>query len=420
MSSLAMALAKTNPLFLVLLVWIQAVSAQVEPPTNVTLHCHNLDNVLQWSYDQLSPGLKFKVDISSILSEARVVWVDSPTVQADVSFLSDPVDEYFVTVTAVVGQNESDVAPPDGLTFSYFEDTLTSQKCSLDFPSVNVTQQDDTILFRFTHPWLLYHQKFPDLPNTKGKKEERKKGPFAQISDRLPVFLYEVEIVNQSLSHHSFTCEESVCKEKLPVEAAQGKHCLTVKGKLKKVAVLQAQEYCSRPVTPPHQSYISIIIVSIVLAVIAFAVTIYMVYRKITDPSSSLPEFLDITNKLKQLTLGPDHEHVSVPELGPSSPTPLLPNTEENKLLTNDPSSTEPELRLRIGGVWTEVEGVCDVVQGEKDEDPGYVQGSNLDEEIQNFSKGHSGYESRPVFVEIAPDEQAEGYRGGEGGTGVL
>lgn len=109
-----------------------------------------------------------------------------------------------------------------------------------------------------------------------------------------------------------------------------------------------------------------------------------------------------------------------MPELGPSSPTPLLPNTEENKLLTNDPSSTEPELRLRIGGVWTEVEGVCDVVQGEKDEDPGYVQGSNLDEEIQNFSKGHSGYESRPVFVEIAPDEQAEGYRGGEGGTGVL
>lgn len=38
----------------------------VEPPTNVTLHCHNLDNIVEWTYSHLVPGIKFRVDIRTL------------------------------------------------------------------------------------------------------------------------------------------------------------------------------------------------------------------------------------------------------------------------------------------------------------------------------------------------------------------
>lgn len=106
-------------------------------------------------------------------------------------------------------------------------------------------------------------------------------------------------------------------------------------------------------------------------------------------------------------------EQVSVPEVDPTSPTPLLPTTEEKEgkeFTSSITSSTEPDLRLPIG-VWTE--GKVDVVEVKNDEGPGYMQGSNLDvDETQLGSGVPSGYEKRPVFVELAPDEPAEGYRG--------
>ena len=37
----------------------------VSRPTNVTLYCHNTKNILQWSYEQPTPGLKFIVEIGS-------------------------------------------------------------------------------------------------------------------------------------------------------------------------------------------------------------------------------------------------------------------------------------------------------------------------------------------------------------------
>lgn len=64
-------------------------------------------------------------------SNPTVLWVDSPRLQADVSFLSDPNNDYFLQVTAVVGQNESQSVPEDGVTFSYFKDSMVNQKCKL-------------------------------------------------------------------------------------------------------------------------------------------------------------------------------------------------------------------------------------------------------------------------------------------------
>lgn len=106
-------------------------------------------------------------------------------------------------------------------------------------------------------------------------------------------------------------------------------------------------------------------------------------------------------------------EQVLVPEVGPTSPTPLLPTTEEKEgkdFTSSITSSTDPDLLLPIG-VWTEDK--VDVVEVKNDEGPGYMHGSNLDvDETQLGSGAPSGYEKRPVFVDLAPDELAEGYRG--------
>lgn len=55
--------------------------------------------------------------------------VEKPPLQADVSFLSDPDESFLLHVRAVTQFNESDVSPPDGITFSYFHGSLVNQKC---------------------------------------------------------------------------------------------------------------------------------------------------------------------------------------------------------------------------------------------------------------------------------------------------
>lgn len=56
----------------------------------------------------------------------------------------------------------------------------------------------------------------------------------------------------QKERHHQLDCEESVCEEKLPVDAAQEKHCVKVKGEVLKMAVRGTEEYCamSSPMKP--------------------------------------------------------------------------------------------------------------------------------------------------------------------------
>lgn len=131
----------------------------MDPPTNVTLHCHNLHDHLQWSYEPLMPGLRFRVEIRSVhrcfllpltqypnscssllllwnwcisfvlftSSTPKEMWVDPPALHANISFLTDPMDDNMLTVTAVIGQNKS--KPAGGTTFSYSKVSLVKQKC---------------------------------------------------------------------------------------------------------------------------------------------------------------------------------------------------------------------------------------------------------------------------------------------------
>jgi len=106
-----------------------------------------------------------------------------------------------------------------------------------------------------------------------------------------------------------------------------------------------------------------------------------------------------------------------VPEVEPSSPTPL-PSAEERESTPFVHRATEPELRLPIGVSGVD-EGPCDDEEEEEGamneeneepeepEEPEYMSGNHLEEE-----ESASGYEKRPMLVALAPDELTVGYRG--------
>ncbi|KAM6922532.1 growth/differentiation factor 10b [Lycodopsis pacificus] len=383
------------------LVWSHAALAYMAPPTNVTLDCHNMHNVLRWSYKPLSPGLRFKVSILSIEGDPQEIWVNQTApLQLDVSSLSDPKSEYMLDVTAVIGQNESDFAPPDGITFSYFKDSQASKTCNVDFPSVNVTSQDDgSVLFRFTHPSLVYLQKLPSSPNTKTRRKK----------SHLSLFRYDVVIINQT--EHRFYCDTSVCEELISVDAAQKKHCLTMNGELEMILVQATQEYCVLPPEEAPSYHVPLIVTgSVLAALLVFGFVFYMVYRKQTTPTTSLPPFVTLPTKLIQVISEAVHETFFVPEVGPAVPTPLL-SAEEEELTTCAPPCTEPELRLPLR-VLSEDGGVCDDVGVGTDEEPGYRKGNDLEEDEELDPSESYGYEKRPVLDTLAPDEATEGYRG--------
>lgn len=54
---------------------------------------------------------------------------------------------------------------------------------------------------------------------------------------------------------HSFTCEERVCENTLPVDAAQPEHCVNITGQTSQGTLVKAKQlYCAKPFHEPSQS----------------------------------------------------------------------------------------------------------------------------------------------------------------------
>ncbi|XP_071396604.1 growth/differentiation factor 10b [Centroberyx affinis] len=407
------------------------VAAHVFPPANVTLHCHNFRNVLRWNYSQLDLMPSFRIDIRSTMRRYEPLWENSPNLRSDISFLSDPNDDYYLTVTAVIGGNESDAAPAEGIKFGYYENSPSNQKCSVDLPPVNVTVKPDGIVeFSFLHP-SLYHQKLPPKQKSRQKKHQR-----AQIKE-LPEFTYYVTATHQQEHQsHPFSCVDSVCEQELPVDAGQEKYCLRIHGQWEKVAVRPTQEYCALGQAPDlktkhaalvvdgsrssNRDYTALYIGLPLLLGAALCFVAFMVYRKQTQGSASLPASMTFTGRLKQKIM---RDSSLIPDsltVHPSSPT-------DTHLLSSGESpaaETPEEGRLRIG-VSIQDESVSGhmeegVGQGEG---PGYTQGGGLDGDVEEREReiltedcgSSSGYEQRSrlvMAVEMAPGDKAEGYRG--------
>ncbi|XP_047207815.1 interferon gamma receptor 1-like [Girardinichthys multiradiatus] len=383
-------------ILLCLLLFPFVSSAQVAPPTNLSLTCRSQKNILYWDYDQIVPGLRFLVKIfsdSNLKGCRNEIWVDGPPLQANVSFLSDPDATYFLTVKAVLGKNES--VSSDGLTFSYFHSSLGGQKCLLDLPPVNVTPQPHhQIQFQFKHPWLVYKE------GLSGCKEHKKR-----VSEsKLPNFEYNVKMAGQE-QDHTFVCEDAVCEERLRVDAAQDQHCLKIQGSLKKMFVESTMEYCALKTEPPHSHITLYTWISIVILMGA-ALVAFMVYRRRTSPSSDMPRPLrfGFGDKKKHPPLMPPDDVVS-----PVESISVSSKEEDDQSFTPSiPGSKEYEVRMKLNPEDPEKGNAAD-------DDTVYMAGGNLasdNEEQESDQESRSPYERRSVVLELAPEDHAEGYRG--------
>uniref|UniRef100_A0A672JJB0 Uncharacterized protein n=1 Tax=Salarias fasciatus TaxID=181472 RepID=A0A672JJB0_SALFA len=330
---------------------VRAFVSTVEPPANVTLHCQSMNNVLKWDYDQITPGLSFR----------NVSWVEAPAREADLSFLSDPSEAYFLTVTAVDGDQESDPSPSeDGITFSYFKDADVNHICFVELPSVNVTAQPhDSVLLRFQHPWLMLHR---EVLGDRPAKTRKKKSHDALLSDDLPVFDYRVAIVNQ---------EEEVCEESLPVDPQQKEHCLTISGDLEQMVVKGDQVYCALPFEIPP-------------------------IRLNHSPSS--PRTLEV-----------EPSTLTGVEVVASTPlTEVEPDVPDFIAFTPPATDSSDYTHRRRLGLPSEDEGVSNDIEEERPggEESAYMHGGLDEDDVP------SSYEPRGVQVQLEPGDTAEGYRG--------
>ncbi|XP_061693176.1 interferon gamma receptor 1-like [Syngnathoides biaculeatus] len=374
-------------------------SAYVVPPSNVTLQCGNLVNKVSWNYDRPPAGLRFRVDLGQVSGgNIDPVWVELPDLQADLSFLSDQRNDYVLTVTAVLWEEESEAVPAEGISFSYFIDSPATQKCSLDFPPVTVSEQKDNIVsVSFQHPWLMYHHGLPPRLDSTSRKRRRHE----QLDKPLPVFKYDVTLGKNQFTH--LQCTEEVCEHKLPADAVLREHCAVVRGELERIAVRGTQEYCAHPVQG-NRYWVILVVLLIALILIAVCTTLFMVWWKKTKPSSDLPPSLRFDGSVEELKGAPlTVSNSSAPLLFEEQP----PSTGEAEQPPSTGEAEQPHLSCEA-----EPSGEDEVGDAEEENPQAYVGSEDIEEDDGKETLDNDPYERRNVVVRLSLDEDVEGYRG--------
>ncbi|XP_061140881.1 uncharacterized protein LOC133158062 isoform X1 [Syngnathus typhle] len=374
-------------------------SAHVAPPSDVILHCSSLVNKVAWSYDNPPTGLRFRVDIGRFYKSPGNIgplWVDPPDLQADVSFLSDQTEDYFLAVTAVLEKEESEAAPADGISFSYNLDSPAAQKCSLDLPPVTVLDQhDNTVLISFQHPWLTYEHALVTSLQAGDKRKRR----HVQPDNPLPVFKYDVTIDKKPFA--DLRCTENVCEHNLPVDASEQKHCATIKGELERIGVLGTQDYCAQPMQE-NKNIITTVVASLLVLVAVLTVLLMICWKK-TKASSNLPSSLRFNGFVDETPVASlSVSNSSVPLI--VEERPVLPGETEQsgepQVHEESEQSDEPELS-----------GEDAAGDMEDEEHQAYMGGERIEEDEDMETSNDNGYEKHQVIVRVSSDEDIEGYR---------
>ncbi|XP_005804242.1 interferon gamma receptor 1-like [Xiphophorus maculatus] len=374
-------------------------AALVAPPTNVTLTCRNLRNILHWDYENDVPGLRFHVLISSDSEMPGCppeMELNESSRQADLSFLSNEDNVYFIRLKAVLGEDESTFAPKNGIEFTYFSSALDGEKCLLDIPPVGITTlQHHHMQVHFKHPWLVYKD---GLSGCKKRKKSH------QENNKLPNFKYTVKVVGQDKSH-TIDCEEAVCETRLQVDMKQDKHCLKINGELKMMTVVSTKEFCTQKAPPPlnHTGLIVGITIA-VIATVAFVAT--MVFWKKTRPTPhKFKPF--IIPKPKTLAFKPLSDETSPVRVDPSPKSPEEPPGET----ISRKSEEDYDLRIKLS---PNNQALSEEPEEESTSEDPYMSGQKLDsdpEEPNLEETTCSPYEPHAVVLTLAPEDHAEGYR---------
>lgn len=143
-------------LFWLFIVLIYGGVCSVPPPTNISVVCHNLVNVLYWNYSAPTEEIEFNVTVKLYTGSNETM--NTSQMYLDMSkYTSDVGESYFVTVKALDGQEESKTV---SIKFSYSKSWSdeSTPKCSLDFPPIETSVHKDKINVSFPNPYYTYNQ----------------------------------------------------------------------------------------------------------------------------------------------------------------------------------------------------------------------------------------------------------------------
>ncbi|CAJ1052838.1 interferon gamma receptor 1 [Xyrichtys novacula] len=182
------------------------------PPTDVTVSCDNLNVTARWKYREQHPNTRFRVHILSDNGtfETTDQHFDlSPFVwKSEESYMQ----VYYITVTAILGRNQSEPAESNTLTFNDLR--LSHLKCMLAFPPVEVKKDgSDGAMVTFRNPFHYYK----DLQRATKSKSA--------------YFKFTVTTANDKSFESNCLVDQENCTEKISFTEGEDQ-CVTLRGKL--------------------------------------------------------------------------------------------------------------------------------------------------------------------------------------------
>ncbi|KAL7404384.1 hypothetical protein ABVT39_013920 [Epinephelus coioides] len=316
--------------FMVLLFLISRVSAgDVLLPTNVTLSCTNLNVTVSWKYQERKPQTSFRVHITGSAGDYETETTDH---QYDLSHFVWQSEEHYlafhyVTVTAIEGGNQSQSVQSETFTFNKLK--YADKTCALDFPPVDLNENDSGATVSFVNPLYFY-------------RELKEVGKWNAVT-----FIYSVFSDGALMSGPTeCTAAQEHCKHDVSFPEGVEKCVnlsgwLSARGNLAEVEFRESSRICLSESAELHAVVLTVIL--FVLAIV-ISVIIIIIYRAnawtMKIPSLPRPLISELQNlRERDMYAHMSHEHFSQVIVSQPCKNPSVSSEEENHLMENLDSS---------------------------------------------------------------------------------
>ncbi|KAL6487571.1 hypothetical protein MHYP_G00041970 [Metynnis hypsauchen] len=373
-------------LFLPFLACLSHVLCFASHPTNVSVSCHNFENVVYWNYSDLSQKPEFAVTIGVYKGEQPPVLKTTES-YLDISNYTDEADNvYDVYVEAWLNGSES-ARSREVVKFTYSQDFPKSSlfsKCVVDFPDVDVSASHHTIELSFVHPYDFYDSE--------------------SLNDNLSyrVTCNETECGNAECSIDEYV-DKSLCTDEMHIPEDLYGRCFSIhlEAYINSIPIKTSKEVCSLSTPSKHDVTLitSLVCIGVGILLIFLAAGAVM-YKKVTQPESQSAIINKVLRMVKTDPSVMDPERPTVSEIRSISHTPLLVTSDDVISISTSPSPPAEITHFPVQPI-TDVELL-------EDQEPG---GGEEDDDFNGFSDSFSGYDCQKFPLEMSPGDTVEAYR---------
>ncbi|NP_001347801.1 interferon gamma receptor 1 isoform 2 precursor [Labrus bergylta] len=264
--------------FRALLLLVSGVSAEIVlPPTNLTVSCNNVNVTASWQASRQQPNTRFRVHFRG---EENQETTDHRFDLSQFVWRSEEryMEVHSVSVTAILGGNQSETVESETFTFNEFK--TSHIKCKLVFPPVDLKVNDSIGTVTFRNPLHFYRE----LQQVVRKFE-------FDVTTRDGKMVTGTCLGDQKNCQHEITYPEDV------------NQCVTLRGRLydrKGIRYVEFNETC--PICPETTSDIHVILLIVLLLVTFTVVSVIIVFICLTKSWTFKKDEPNLPNVLKPHT----------------------------------------------------------------------------------------------------------------------